>query len=484
MAAVADEPFAPAHRLLEALRRRRVSSLELTDLYLARIERYNPALNAIITLDAGAARETARAADARRMQGENLPLLGLPITIKDSIDVRGLPTTAGLPKRAGAIAMHDAPVVSRLRAAGAVILGKTNVPPYTAMWQTDNRLFGRSNNPWDLGRTPGGSTGGGAAAVAAGLSALELGSDIGGSIRGPAAFCGIYGHRPSETAVPRSGQFPGSSLPNAASALNAVGPLARGADDLELALGAIGGAEPGEDVAWKLELPPPRHERLRDFRVAVLPLPDWLPVSRAVGAALDALIPLLRGLGAAVEETQPEGFDLRAHHRLYAALLNVQFSFNRAEPEEKRRARADQLEHGEDEFGPDSARGLLASAQDLLEWHRQREEYRAAYRRFFGHWDILLVPIAPTAAFPHDPDGAFLDVDGRRFPYDWLTILPGVATLSGQPATVFPAGRSGEDLPIGLQAIGPYLEDWTPIRFAALLGEEIGGFDAPRGYRP
>jgi amidase len=410
-------------------------------------------------------------------------LLGLPITIKDSIDVRGLPTTAGLTKRAGALAEHDAPAVGRLRGAGAVILGKTNVPPYTATWQSDNRLFGRTNNPWDPERTPGGSTGGGAAAVAAGLSTLELGSDIGGSIRGPAAFCGIYGHRPSETAVPRSGQFPGSALPNGASALNAVGPLARDAADLTLALDVLAGPEPGEDVAWRLELPPPRHERLRDFRIAVLPLPDWLPVSNAVDGALEALIPLLQGLGARVEQTQPEDFDLRAHHRLYAALLNAQFSFNMDEPEERRCKRAANARASEDEFGADYARGLLASAQDLLTWHREREWYRVRFRRFFRHWDILLAPISPTVAFLHDPEGEALDVDGRRFPYDWLTLLPGLATLSGMPATAFPQGRTGEDLPIGLQAIGPYLEDHTTIRFAGLLAEEIGGFDAPHGYR-
>jgi amidase len=214
----------------------------------------------------------------------------------------------------------------------------------------------------------------------------------------------------------------------------------------------------------------------------MLPLPDWLPISNAVAAALEALIPLLEGLGARVRRTQPEGFDLRAHHRLYAALLNAQFSFNMDEPEERRRARAERAQSEDDPFGADYARGLLASAQDLLTWHRQREQQRAAFREFFHHWDILLAPISPTVAFPHDPSGEVLDVDGRRFPHDWLTLLPGVATLSGLPATAFPQGRTGEDLPVGLQAIGPYLEDHTPIRFAGLLAQEIGGFDAPHAY--
>lgn len=473
--------------MLRALRDRRISSVELLDLHLRRIEQYNPMLNAIVTLDVDEARSGAREADEERGRGEERPLLGLPLTVKDAIDVRGLPTTAGLRRRRDTRATADSALVARLRRAGGVVMGKTNLPPYAADWQTDNRLFGRTNNPWSLDRTPGGSTGGGAAAIAAGLSPLEFGSDIGGSIRLPAAFCGIYGHRPSETALPRSGHFPGSPLPNPAAVLQVLGPLARDAGDLALAVDITAGPEVGEDVAWSLTLPPSRHERLADFRVAVLPWTDWLPVSGSVGAALEALPPLLRGLGAAVEWTQPEGFDdLRANHRLYESLLATIFSFNAGRTKEARDADARALLGSGDDFEVARGLGLTADADQFLAWHRQREEVRASFRDFFRRWDVLLAPITLTPALSHDdrPESErAVDVDGRTVPYRWQSIYPGLATLPGQPATTFPAGRTGSQLPVGLQAIGPYLEDLTAIRFAQLLADEIGGYDAPPGFR-
>ncbi|HYA99106.1 MAG TPA: amidase family protein, partial [Ktedonobacteraceae bacterium] len=256
------DPFSSATTMLEALNKRQLSAVELFDLHLQRIERYNPALNAIVTFDFEHALQTAIAADQARSQGNHGALLGLPITIKDTIDVAGLPGTAGAKRHQDRRPEHDAPLVARVRDAGAVIMGKTNVPPYTRDWQADNPVFGRTNNPWDLSRTPGGSTGGGAAALAAGLTPLEFGSDNGGSIRIPAAFCGVFGHKPSDTAVPHNGQFPGSPLPNAATVLFALGPLARDARDLELALDLIAGPAIGDATSWHLQIPPARHEAL------------------------------------------------------------------------------------------------------------------------------------------------------------------------------------------------------------------------------
>src|SRR5712691_11142750 len=260
-------PFASATELLADLRAGKVTSSDLTDLYIRRIETYDTKLNAVVVRDFERARHQARAAD----QGGGGALSGLPITLKESINVSGLRTTCGVPQWRGFISEHDAPAWSRLRAAGAVLLGKTNVPPMLADWQSANPVYGRANNPWDLGRTPGGSSGGSAAALAAGLTALEVGSDIGGSIRVPAAFCGVYGHRPSETALPRSGQFPMPPQPNSTVVMGVQGPLARSADDLELALSLLAGPEVGEDVAWRVELPPARRSRLTDFRVGILP---------------------------------------------------------------------------------------------------------------------------------------------------------------------------------------------------------------------
>src|SRR5258705_8037539 len=256
------DPFASAVEMLAALRARRVSAVELFDLHRRRIERHNPELNAIVAPDFERARRDAEAADARRVRGEDAPLLGLPMTLKESINVRGLRTTAGMEMWKDFRSEHDAPVTTRVKAAGAAVMAKTNVPQMLADWQSANPVYGRTNNPWDLSRTPGGSTGGGAAALAAGLTPLEFGSDIGGSIRVPAAFCGVYGHRPSETAMPRSGQFPMPPMPNAAVVMGVQGPMARSGDDLELALDVAAGPQGRGDGAWEINRPPARPRRL------------------------------------------------------------------------------------------------------------------------------------------------------------------------------------------------------------------------------
>src|SRR6266700_642451 len=248
--------FATATELLADLRAGKATASELTELYIGRIERHDAKLNAVVVRDFERARQAARAAD----QGGSGALRGLPITLKESFNVTGLGTTCGVPDWKAFVSQHDSPAWARLRAAGAVLMGKTNVPPMLADWQSANPVYGRTNNPWDLGRTPGGSTGGGSATLAAGLTPLEYGSDIGGSIRVPAVFCGVYGHRPSETAMPRSGQFPLPPMPNAAVVMGVQGPLARSADDLELALDVASGAEVGEDVAWQITIPPARRD--------------------------------------------------------------------------------------------------------------------------------------------------------------------------------------------------------------------------------
>jgi amidase len=484
------DAFAPAVQMLQALRERRISAVELLDLHLRRIEKYNPALNAIVTPDYTNARRSAEAADAARKRGEDLPLLGLPVTVKDSINVRGLRTTVGMPDWAEAVVDWDAPLVSRLRAAGAVIMGKTNVPPMIWDWQANNPVFGRTNNPWDLERTPGGSTGGGAAALAAGLTPLEFGSDIAGSIRVPAAFCGVYGHKPSETALPRTGQFPFSPLPSNGMVMGVLGPLARSAADLALAFGIIAGPEEGEDAAWRLEIPPARHARLAGFRVAVLPRPGWLPLDPEILAALDRLAGDLRRAGATVAEAQPEGFgDLRQHTQVYMSLLWSVGGL--ILPPDGLQPLVDAYRALGDEFADAAVLGLTASAAGYFGLRIQREQVRAAYRAFFRDWDVLLTPITLAPAFLHQPmawpplvtlPGRTLDVAGQSVSEDWAFVYPGIATLSGQPATAFPAGLTHSGLPIGLQAIGPYLEDHTPIEFAALVEREYGGFRPPAGY--
>jgi len=480
------DAFASAHALLAALRDGQISATALLELHLARIARYNHELNAIVIPNYEQACLLAAEADAARRRGEPFgPLHGLPLTIKDSIEVAGLRTTAGIAARAEVVSVEHARLSQRLFDAGGILLGKTNVPPYAGDWQADNPLFGRTNNPWDLSRTSGGRTGGGAVAVAAGLTPLVFGSDIAGSIRVPAAFCGIYGHRPSETAVPHAEHVPGSSLPNPALVMAVQGPLARDAADLELALEVIAGPIVGEDVAWQLSFPPARHPSLAGFRVALLPRVAWLPVDAEITAALDDLALRLSRLGAEVAEAQPEGFDLWKHQEVYASLLHaVVFS---ELPKDRRAQMVHRLRHSTDPFAPAQVYGLTARASQFIGLHAQRERYRAAFRDFFRTWDVLLAPVTITPAFPHiDRESTFssrtLPINGERVPYSRLQVYPGLASLSGQPATAFPWGRTQSGLPIGLQAIGPYLEDRTPITFAALLAQAFSGFVSPPGY--
>src|SRR5581483_10119118 len=327
MTTTQTDASATATAMLQALRAREVSSVELLDLHIDRIQRHNLAINAIVSPDFARARAAAEAADAARARGDARPLLGLPLTIKDCIDVAGLPTTAGVLDRRDALPAQDALLVQRVKDAGGVVLGKTNIPPLAGDWNADNPVFGRTNNPWNLECVPGGSTGGGAAALAAGLTPLEFGSDIGGSIRVPAAMCGVFGHRPSETALARSGHYPGSTLPNWATVMGVQGPLARSAEDLELAFDVASGPEIGEDVAWRLAIPPARHERLAGFRVAVLPRIPWVPLDDEIAAAQQRLADSLAAAGATVKAALPPEFgNLREHHKTYLSLLAVMMS--------------------------------------------------------------------------------------------------------------------------------------------------------------
>ncbi len=483
------DPFTTATGMLAALRERELSAVELLELHQQRYARFNPELNAIVEPAFAEARHAAEAADARRARGEDAPLLGLPMTLKESINVRGLRTTVGMPPWKDFRSEHDAPVTARVKAAGAAVMGKTNVPRMLADWQSNNPIYGRTSNPWDRTRTPGGSSGGSAAALAAGLTPLEFGSDIGGSIRVPAAFCGVYGHRPSETAMPRSGQFPFPPMANPAVFMGVQGPMARSAEDLSLALDVAAGPEAGEDVGWRLTLPAARHQRLGEFRVAVLPPIAWTPLDAEISTAIDSLAAALGRAGCQVKSVQPpELGDFRAHYALYLSLLAaVQLS---RVPPEQRHARLSVLRTRDDEWSRASQRGAESAAPDYIAWVGQREHIRIAWRSFFREWDVLIAPAFFAPAYPHwdkpwpDTEASIrrtLDVNGQPVLEELGLFYPSVATVAGQPATAMPVGLTRGGLPIGVQVIGPYLEDRTPLRFAELVAGELGGFRAPPG---
>ena len=296
-----DMAFWPARRLASAVRRRKVGCVELLELYLRRCERYNPALNAVITTDLEAARRRAREADAALARGEVWgPLHGLPMTIKESYDVAGMPTTWGVPELRDNIAATNALAVERLLGAGAVIYGKTNVPFLLADWQSFNAIYGTTNNPWDLARSPGGSSGGSAAALAAGLTALEAGSDIGASIRNPAHYCGVFGHKTTYgIASPRGQALPGRVSPTD---ISVIGPMARGAADLDLILRVMAGPDQIDAKGWRLALPAPKKKTLADYKVALMLDEPTAEVDRSVQDRLQALADFLARQGAVVDD--------------------------------------------------------------------------------------------------------------------------------------------------------------------------------------
>jgi amidase len=414
-----------------------------------------------VVRDFDRAREAARAADAALARGERRPLLGLPMTVKESHNVAGLPTTWGFEGFKGWIAPQDALGVARLKAAGAVILGKTNVPPFLADYQSSNPIYGRTRNPWDLSRTPGGSSGGAAAALAAGMIPLEFGSDIGGSIRMPAHFCGVYGHKPSYGLVPILGHEPPMTPPGAAVLLAVVGPLARTAADLNLALDVLAGPDTAEAVAYRLVLPPPRHARLTDYRVLILTESPLSPVDDEIRAGIHDLGSRLAALGAKVTHGSDLVPDLEEVNRVYMGILMPTVS--RGQP------------------GVETV-----SAHEWMALLDAQARLRSQWARLFEDFDVVLAPVHGTAAFPHDeePDmGArVLTVNGQQVPYFAPAGWAGLATSANLPATAMPVGLTRGGLPYGLQAIGPHLEDRTTLAFAELLEREFGGFRPPPGY--
>jgi len=451
-------PTESAARLLDELDARRVSSAELVEDAIARIEALDPPLNAVVVRDFDRARAAALLADAVRARGESRPLLGLPLTVKEAIDVAGLPTTWGRPGD-GPAATHDAVLVRRLKAAGAIVLGKTNVATMLADWQTANPVYGVTNNPWDRSRTPGGSSGGAAAAVAAGLTPLEFGSDLAGSLRIPASFCGVFAHRPSFGLVPMRGFAPpGAPRDDIGSPVDqsVLGPMARSAADLMLALDAVAGPDADDAVAYQLRLPPPRAESLRAFRVLVVDAHPLVPTAESVRGALATLADELTRAGCTVGREDPELPDFREVSALFRDLLSAFMSVD--------------------------ASGPSMSHRDWVQADRRRFALAARWRRLFERWDVVLTPTAPTTAFPHDErpfHRRTLDVDGHAVPYELLPLWTALPTPTGHPAATMPIGRDAAGLPIGVQIIGPRLEDRTPIAFAAVVEELRGGFVPP-----
>jgi amidase len=485
--------FRSATTLLSLLRARRIGALELLDLQLARIGRVNPALNAIVALDIERARDAARAADSLPADSRG-PLHGLPITIKDAYEVVGMPATCGFPHLATHVPDRDADAVARLRAAGAIPFGKTNVPLAAADHQSYNPVYGTTNNPWDVTRTPGGSSGGAAAAVAAGFSPLELGSDIGGSIRCPSHFCGVYGHKSSYGIVPMRGHIP--PMPGALTMppLGIGGPLARSAADLELALDVLVAPTEVERTAWSVKISSSRHEKLADFRVALWADQKLFSVDRRCIDAMHAFAQDLRRAGVQVDETARPEIDPLESDDLYVAMLFNTVSDGMPEDVLALTERvAAQMKADARSYPARIAKAVRFTHHQFLALAEQQAQLCSAWRRFFERYDVILCPIMPTVAFPHDQSGEGPGhiaqysrttlVDGRPVPYMNGLQWPGLITVANLPATAIPTGRFIEGMPMGLQVVGPFLEDRTALRFAQLAEAALGGFTPPPAMR-
>lgn len=486
-----DLVFKPAVELAGLIKERTISSVELLETYIKRYEQYHSSLNAIVITDFEAAREKASAADLALEKGKNWgPLHGLPITIKDNIEVQGMRCTGGSTLLENHMPNRNAALVEGLLGAGAIIFGKTNLPEFGSDFQSHNELFGTTNNPWDLSRTPGGSSGGAAAAVAAGLTAVEIGNDIGGSIRHPANFCGIYGHKSSYGIVPNHGGMPpmpgifrGDYCLDKDIVVN--GPLARSAEDLQLIMDLITGPELPDRRAWNIQLPPARKESLSEYKIGLWLDDPACPVDSAVGDCLRSAVDQLIKAGVNVQDRKPD-VDFHETYKVFILLLNAVMGSG-AEPVVFDRwvSKEAGLSLEDKEYKSLQIQGAVQRHRDWLLVDGQRQLLREKWSEFFKEYDALLCPATCVPPFPHDYASWFsrtLTVNGERVPYTDLMGWAGLTNVVYLPSTIAPVGFTPDKLPVGIQIVAPYLEDRTSIHIARLMADVCGGFTPPPDF--
>ncbi len=478
-------PFSSATELASAIRARRASAREVVELYLSRIEKHNGALNAVCTLDAAGARSRAREADEALARGEVWgPLHGVPMTIKDALETAGVRTTGGHPPLARHIPAKDASAVARLKAAGAILLGKTNVPPLSSDYRADNEIFGRTNNPWNLERTPGGSSGGAAAAVAAGLSAFDVGSDLAGSVRTPAHFCGLFGLKPTERRVPNTGHIPEPpGLPRAVRHMNVLGPLARSVEDLALITKSMCGPD---DAEW--DVPPvpwtePAERELRSFRFA------WsanfgLPVTADTRSAIVRLADQLANAGCPIEERSPQGFSWDDAWECWGEIAITERAATGGDRSRERVAALNKTLGESYAVARGSAKGVQATVADYAAALTRRDAIIGELEKFFARWDAFICPVTVGPAIGHVPFGTPIDVGGATVPY----FIAGTAytcpfNLTGHPSVVIPLAKSRDGLPIGVQLVGKRWSEPALLALAAKVALITGPFIPPPNYR-
>jgi len=477
--------YKSATELAALIRRKKIGCLELLDHFLARVDKFNPRLNAIIWMDRDKARRRAKAADAALKKGKRWGALhGVPMTIKESYQVAGSPTTWGLPSMKGNVTETTAVSAQRMIDAGVTLFGKTNVPIMLADWQSYNAVYGTTNNPWDLSRTPGGSSGGSSAALATGLTGIDAGSDIGSSIRNPAHYCGVFGHKPTYGLI----TYQGHALPGAVAGpdISVVGPLARSADDLGVALDIMAGFDPDDGGAFKAALPKCEKTSLKQFRVAVKLADPNSEVDGEYADQLQALVDKLAKAGAKVREAAPD-IDTNRLYDVYVRLLRAATSARMTDAEIAELKQG--IESGEtDEFLARTVAGVTMAHRDWLKLNNERHQMRLAFNAFFKDYDILVCPVAASAAFPHDHENEGkrwrrrITVNNKRVAATDQLFWAGYSGVVFLPSTVGPAGIVRSGLPVGYQAIAAQGKDKTAIAFARLVEQVFGGFEPPPNF--
>ncbi|MCY3810240.1 MAG: amidase [Gammaproteobacteria bacterium] len=480
--------FSSATELARRIKAREIGCVEMLKIYFDRVDAFNADLNAIIVQMREAALASAEEADRALARGDDLgPLHGVPMTTKESYDIAGTPTTWGVPEQKDNIATKDALAIQRLKAAGAVIFGKTNVPLMLSDFQSYNDIYGTTNNPWDLARTPGGSSGGSAAALAAGLTGLETGSDIGGSIRNPAHFCGVFGHKPTWSLLPpRRHAMPGILSP---SDISVIGPLGRSARDIETAMRVMAGPDEIASKGTRLDLKP-LAKPIGELSVAVWRDDDMARVDDSVAGRVDAVAQALAEAGAAVDfDARP--VDARHSHTVYQCLLQATMSARL--PEERYREverRAAALDPEDQSIGATVQRSQVARFRDWIANNEKRTHLRWQWHGFFepagGGFDVLIAPIMATSAFPHDhrPFGERrVVVNGAEVSYFDQVFWAGLASVAYLPATVIPTGPDDAGLPIGVQIIGPEYGDLVTLGVAQFLEDSGFAFTPAPAYQ-
>ncbi len=480
-----DILYRPAFDLATDIKAGKLSSVAILEFFLDRVENINPALNAVVALDPERARARAAEADAAAERGEDWgPLHGVPLTIKDALCTEGLVTVGGIPECRDNIPASNAVAVQRYLDAGAIVFGKTNVPFMSSDLQSFNEVYGTTNNPWNQERTCGGSSGGAAAAVAAGLTPLELGSDIGGSIRTPSHFNGVFGHKPSFGIISQRGHLPPGEHVLSESDLSVVGPIASNVSDLERAMDVLVAPNPEDARAYSIKLPPARTTEVSTLRVAVWADDEFCPVDRDIRSAIEAAADSLAAAGASINHSARPAVDPASNQVNYAIMLMAAMGGGMPDAVyNMMKELADTSDPADLSMPVLQARGIAASHREWTRQMEKREHIRRAWSEFFQQYDVLLCPCAFTTAFPHDhnPDmhARRLTINGDERPYLDVLGWAGLTLNALLPVTAVPIGTSSEGLPIGVQVAADYLEDRTALAAAKMLEVHHRGFQAP-----